>query len=100
MRLLQPIEPIDILPWELPQLNHLVHHEVVIIVEQGISANFSALIGNVDVRLKDIAQHSRNSIVLNAFRTLKQAIDLSCFSQQCNHLNPPLSRTVRTVRNK
>jgi len=82
VRLFQAIEPVDILPRELSHLDRFVHHEVVIIVKERISANFAALVRDVDVRLKDIAQHARDPVVLNAFRTLKQTIDLPCFSQQ------------------
>ena len=66
VRFLEPIEPVNILARKLSQLNRFIHHEVVIIIEERISANFAALICNVDIRLKNIAQYTRDPIVLNA----------------------------------
>ena len=75
-------EPADIVFRELALIDDLVNHEIAFeVVDKGIAVNLALLVGDIDVCIQDIAEHTRNTIVFYIFRTLKQTIDLACFFQ-------------------
>ena len=75
-------EPADVVLRELALVDDLVDHEIAFeVVDKGIAVNLALLVGDIDVCIQDIAEHTRNAIVFYIFRTLKQTIDLACFFQ-------------------
>ena len=67
---------------ELALIDDLVDHEIAFkVVNKGIAVDLALLVGDIDICIQDIAEHTRNTIVFYIFRTLKQTIDLASFFQ-------------------
>ena len=75
-------EPADVVFRELALIDDLVDHEIAFkVVNKGIAVDLALLVGDIDICIQDIAEHTRNAIVFYIFRTLKQTIDLASFFQ-------------------